>query len=306
MADFVSEFWSWFIIITTALSIAGLFWLIQWMTGKGAPRPKPGEKVEDTGHVWDEDLREYNNPLPAWWLNMFYITLVFGILYLVLYPGMGNFEGLHKWSQTGQYQQEMDSAKTAFGELYAKYQNTLIPDLVEDPVAIKIGQRLYLNYCTVCHGSDARGTIGFPNLRDNDWLYGGQPDQIEASILNGRVGVMPGWQAALGNDGVRDMAEYVMSLSGRRVDVDAAGRGKDKYAMFCVACHGADGKGNIAMGAPNLTDAIWLYGSSVDAIRKSIAEGRNGNMPAHREFLGEDKAHLVAAYIYALSNEKIK
>lgn len=304
MADFISDFWSWYIIIPTALSFVGLFWLLQWMT-HGVPRPKDADKTEDTGHVWDDDLREYNNPLPAWWLNMFYLTMVFGIIYLLLYPGMGTFEGLSKWTQTGQYQQEMDSAKTAFGELYAKYQNSLIPDLVEDPTAIKIGQRLYLNYCTACHGSDARGTTGFPNLRDSDWLYGGQPEQIEASILNGRMGVMPGWLTAMGNDGVRDVTEYVMSLSGRRVDAEAAGRGKEKFAT-CAACHGADGKGNIALGAPNLTDSIWLYGSSVDAIRKTIAEGRNGNMPAHKDFLGADKAHLVAAYVYALSNEKVQ
>ena len=298
MADFTSSFWNWYIIIPTIGGIIGCFLLVRWLSGDTA---KPGEKAKSMGHVWDENLEEFNNPLPRWWLNLFYITLVFGLVYLVLYPGLGSFPGLLDWTSAGQYQREVDVADASYGPLFTKYREMPVVALAAVPEAHKMGERLFVNYCSVCHGSDARGARGFPNLRDNDWLYGGSPEQIEQTVLNGRSGVMPAWQDALGGDqGVADVVQYVLSLSGRDVN-QAAGRGKEKFQTICASCHGADGKGNQALGAPNLTDNIWLYGGSEKVVTETIAKGRNGQMPAHKEFLGEDKVHLLAAYVYSLS-----
>lgn len=298
MADFTSSFWNWFIIIPTVGGIIACFLLIRWLS--------TGIKAEDLakpmGHVWDEDLEELNNPLPRWWLGMFYITLVFSIFYLALYPGLGTFKGLLGWTSTGQYQREMDLADAKFGPLFEKYQAMDIVAVADDENARKIGERLFVNYCATCHGSDARGARGFPNLRDNDWLYGGTPEAIEQTILDGRNGVMPAWEAALGGEeGVADVTEYVFSLSGRNVDQAAAARGAVHYQKLCVACHGADGTGQQALGAPNLTDNIWLYGGSTTSVSETIAKGRNGQMPPHKDFLGEAKVHLLAAYVYSLS-----
>ena len=298
MADFTSSFWNWFIIIPTVGGIIACFLLIRWLGGGKLPA---GEEAKSMGHVWDEDLEELNNPLPSWWLNMFYITLVFAIVYLVLYPGLGTFKGLLGWTSTGQYQEEIDKADARFSPLFERYSEMPIAAVAADPEARRIGERLFLNYCATCHGSDARGARGFPNLRDNAWLWGGSPEQIETSILDGRNGVMPAWQESLGDEGVADVTEYVHSLSGRDVDTAAAERGKAKYEMLCIACHGADGTGNQALGAPNLTDNAWVYGGTRAAVMQTIAGGRNGQMPAHKEFLGEDKVHLLAAYVFSLS-----
>lgn len=299
MADFTSSFWNWYIIIPTLGGILACFLLVRWLSGGNV---KAGDKAESMGHVWDENLEELNNPLPSWWLKMFYITMVFGLVYLTLYPGLGSFPGLLGWTSVGQYQREMDLADASYGPLFTKYSEMPIIAVAADPEAHKMGERLFVTYCAVCHGSDARGARGFPNLRDNDWLYGGAPDQIEQTILAGRSGVMPSWQEALGGDeGVADVVQYVLSLSGRNVDQTAATRGKEKFQALCVACHGPDGKGNQALGAPNLTDNIWLYGGSEKAVTETVAKGRNGQMPPHKEFLGEDKVHLLAAYVYSLS-----
>jgi len=298
MADFTSGFWNWYIIILTSGSILACFLLIRWLSSD----IKPEEEGKEMDHVWDEGLVELNNPLPRWWLGMFYITLYFGIGYLVLYPGMGTFQGLLGWSSLGQYSHEIDVADAKYGPLFKKFQEMPIVAVADDPDARRMGERLFVNYCATCHGSDARGARGFPNLRDNDWLYGGTPEAIEQTILSGRNGVMPAWKDALGGDeGVADMSEYVLSLSGRNVDEAAAARGAEKYQTLCVACHGADGTGNQALGAPNLTDNIWLYGGSSKQVMDSIAAGRTGVMPPHRDFLGEDKVHLLAAYVYSLS-----
>ena len=298
MADFTSGFWNWYIFILLVLSFAFCFALIIWMS-----RGKRPAKVETMGHVWDGDLAEYNNPLPMWWLYMFYITLVFGIVYLLLYPGSGVYGGLLKWSGVGQWQKEVDRAEAKFGPLYDKYRGQDLKAVAADDEANRMGRRLYMTYCTSCHGSDAGGGPGYPNLRDGDWLYGGQPEQIKTTIMAGRLGVMPAWGAMLGVDGVLNVSEYVLSLSGRKVNADAAAAGKEKFQQICAACHGADGKGNQALGAPNLTDNVWLYGGSQQAVIKTITEGRNGRMPAHGEFLGEAKVHLLAAYVYSLSNQ---
>ncbi len=233
---------------------------------------------------------------------MFYITLFFGIGYLLLYPGSGVFGGAFKWSETGQYDQEMRVAEQKYGPLFEKYRTQELAAVAANPEALNMGKRLFMTYCTGCHGSDAGGGPGYPNLRDSDWLYGGEPEQIKASIMNGRSGAMPAWGAMLGQEGVFNVSEYVISLSGRKASADAAAAGKEKFQQVCAACHGADGKGNQALGAPNLTDNIWLYGGSQAAIMKTISEGRNGRMPAHGEFLGEAKVHLLAAYIWSLSH----
>jgi cytochrome c oxidase cbb3-type subunit 3 len=198
----------------------------------------------------------------------------------------------------------MEAADARFGPLFAKYAAKPIPELATDTAALRIGERLFVNYCASCHGSDAGGAIGFPSLRDNDWLYGGTPEAITTTILDGRSGTMPGWKAALGEQGVKEVTAYVISLSGRDADAALVSAGQQHFATYCAACHGADGKGNQTLGAPNLTDNIWLYSASSGAISKTIAEGRNGKMPPHRDFLGEDKAHLLATYVYSLSQEK--
>jgi cytochrome c oxidase cbb3-type subunit III len=298
MADFTSSFWNWFIIVPTVAGIIGCFLLVRWLSTD----IKQEDLAKSMGHVWDEDLEELNNPLPRWWLNMFYLTLFFGIGYLVLYPGLGTFSGVLGWTSTGQYEQEIDLADAKYGPLFSRYESMDIVAVADDPDARRMGERLFVNYCATCHGSDARGARGFPNLRDNDWLYGGSPEAIEQTILNGRNGVMPAWESALGGEaGVADMTEYVLGLSGRNVDTEAAARGGEKFAMLCAACHGADGTGNQALGAPNLTDNIWLYGGSSTMVAETLAKGRNGVMPAHAEFLGKDKVHLLAAYVYSLS-----
>ncbi len=299
MADFTSGFWSWYIIVGVVGGIVAMFWLNRWMSGSTV---KEGEKVKPVGHVWDEDLQELNNPLPRWWLNLFYVTLVFGIGYLALYPGLGTWRGLLGWTETGQYDREMAAADKEYGPLYEKYSKEDLLTLATDRAALKTGERLFVNYCSNCHGSDAGGGPGFPNLRDNDWLYGGDPQTIQTTILNGRQGAMPAWGAVLGPEGVSNVAEYVLSFSGRSTDAAAAAAGKEKFQQLCVACHGPEGKGNQAMGAPNLTDNIWLYGGSKKTIMETIEKGRGGRMPAWAGFLGEAKVHLLAAYVYSLSH----
>lgn len=303
MADFVSEFWSWFIIVPTVIGILALFPLVYYNRGTKT-QGQSGEEADKMGHVWDEDLEEYNNPLPGWWLNMFYITLVFGIIYLILYPGLGSFAGVLGWSSKHRYESELGQASAKYGPIFAKYQQAPITQLDENPDAMETARRLFVNYCAQCHGSDARGAPGFPNLRDDDWLYGGQPDQIEQTILNGRNGVMPAWGQVLGEDGVFNVAEYVLSLSGRQHDPAVAAKGKEKFDQLCVACHGPDGKGSTAVGAPNLTDKTWLYGGSQKTVMETITNGRQGHMPPHKEFLGEAKVHLLAAYVYHLSAQR--
>jgi len=297
MSDFTSEFWSWFII---AIVGGGIIWLIYLLRGTNKAETEEGVP---TGHVWDENLEELNNPLPRWWLWMFYITIVFSIGYLILYPGMGSFKGILGWTEVGEYEAEVAAADAEFGPIFAKFEQTPIPELASDGAAMKAGERLYVTYCAVCHGSDARGATGFPNLRDNDWLYGGSPEQIEATLLHGRSGVMPAWESSLGAEGIDQVASYVMSIAGREVDKASAEAGKAKYDMFCVGCHMPGGTGNQALGAPNLTNNIWLYGGSPRAIKETLAKGRNGRMPAHGEFLGTAKVHILAAYVYSLSHQ---
>ena len=298
MSDFTSDFWSWWIIAIVTGGIAFCIWLL---VGNRKSTLPAGGTAEATGHVWDENLEELNNPLPRWWIIKFYITIVFGIAYLALYPGLGTFEGILGWTEKGQYEAEVSAAETRYGPLYDKYMNQPIPAVAADDNAMKMGERLYVNYCAVCHGSDARGATGFPNLRDDDWLYGGTPEAIKHSLLYGRRGVMPAWQAVLGDEGVDQVANYVRQLAGMSADDALAAKGQQKFETNCAACHMADGTGNTAIGAPNLTDETWLYGGSLRAIKETLVKGRNGVMPAHAEFLGEAKVHILSAYVYSLS-----
>lgn len=297
MGNFSEGFWDLFLVVVVLGSIGGMaVFVLAQSKGKGT-----GHTIETTGHVWDEDLQELNNPLPAWWRNMFYITLLFGALYLLLYPGFGSNSMFLGWTQIKQYEREMQAAEETYGPLFEKYRNEPIAALVDDPQAMQMGERLYASYCTQCHGSDAGGVPGYPNLRDDEWLWGGTPERIEESILKGRQAVMPAWGSVLADQGVAQVTQYVLGLAGRDHDATLAEKGKAHYAANCVACHGAEGKGNPMLGAPDLTNDAWLYGASPRAIEASVRGGRNGVMPAHEEFQGAAKVHLLAAYVYSLS-----
>jgi cytochrome c oxidase cbb3-type subunit 3 len=260
-------------------------------------------RVETTGHTWDEGLEELNNPMPRWWMWLFYITIVFGVIYLYLYPGLGSFAGKLGWTSRGEYQEELKVADAEYGPLFEKFQKTDMKLLAADPQAQAIGQRLFLTYCAQCHGSDARGNKGYPNLTDADWLHGGDPESIKTTLLKGRNGVMPPMATAVGSDkDIENVAHYVLSLSGSASDPIKASFGEEKFTT-CMACHGAEGKGNPALGAPNLSDKNWLYGGSVATIMETIRRGRNNVMPAFGEFLGEAKVHLLASYVWGLSNK---
>jgi cytochrome c oxidase cbb3-type subunit 3 len=294
MADFTSDFWNVYIAVISIVSIVGCGVFLFAQT-----KPRTG-KLDTTGHVWDETLAEYNNPLPRWWMWLFYITIVFSLGYLVFYPGLGSFQGSFGWSSKQQHEQELARADAQFGPIYEKYLKMDLAQVAGDAQAQQIGQRLFLNHCAQCHGSDAGGSRGFPSLRDGDWLWGGAPELVKTSIADGRTGMMPPQGAALGtSEDVKDVANYVLSLSGRTHDELRAQRGKAKFTL-CAACHGGEGKGNPQLGAPNLTDKVWLYGGSEAAIIETITKGRNGIMPPHKDLLGEAKVHLLAAYILSL------
>ena len=293
----MSNFFNWWVIVITLVNIFACYWLIKW-TMKA--RPDESAVGETTGHSWD-GLQELNNPLPKWWLWLFYITIIFSLVYLVLYPGLGNTKGVLGWSSSGQYNEEVAEADAKYQPIFAAFSSTPVAELTKNKDAMEAGKRLFSNYCSQCHGSDAKGNTGYPNLADNDWLYGGKPDQIRQTILMGRAGTMPPFGPVLG-DKVENVAAYVQSLSGRDVDAASAKAGKETFLTMCAACHGADGKGNQMIGAPNLSDNIWLYGSTASSIKTTISAGRSGKMPSHKDFLGEDKSHLLAAYIYSLSN----
>ena len=300
MSDFTSGFWSLFVAGITLVSIVACALLLLSMS-----RKRVASDPDTTGHVWDDDLDEYNNPLPRWWIWLFVITIVFSIGYLWFYPGLGTWSGAYQWSSTRQYQEEVKQAEQEYGPLYAKFASTDLKTLSASPEARVVGQKLFLTYCTSCHASDARGGRGFPNLTDDDWLYGGDPETIKTTIMNGRNGIMPSMAAALGSDeAVKDTANYVRSLSGLPHDAARAERGKAKFTTICAACHGAEGKGNPMIGAPNLTDKVWLYGSSEATIIETITKGRNNVMPPHKDFLGEPRVHLLAAYVYGLSQHE--
>ncbi|MFZ4757243.1 MAG: cytochrome-c oxidase, cbb3-type subunit III [Burkholderiaceae bacterium] len=296
MADFVSGFWSSYIAIVTIVSILGCLLLLL----VNSKKPKPTAD-NTTGHVWDGDLREANNPLPRWWSGLFVITILFAAVYLWLYPGLGSHAGAAKWSSASQYEAEAKALADEMAPLYAAFQAKPVSALIGDPQARAIGERLFLNNCAQCHGSDGRGAKGFPNLTDGDWLYGNAPEQIVETLAKGRNGVMPALGAAVGSaQDVEQLAQYVLSLSGGATDPVKSELGKPKFAV-CAACHGADGKGNQALGAPNLTDRIWLHGGGLQNVVSIINNGKDNMMPAWNTKLTDGQIHVLASYVLGLS-----
>jgi cytochrome c oxidase cbb3-type subunit 3 len=306
MADFTNGFWDFYIGVITLLSIAGCG-LLLWSQSKHRVKLAADGSQADhgtTGHVWDEDLTELNTPMPRWWMWLFYMTIVFALAYLVLYPGIGSYAGTLGWKSAGEYKAELKKAEADYGPLFERYAKQDLKAVAADPQAQAIGERLFLTYCAQCHGSDARGNKGYPNLADNDWLYGGEPSVIKATIMQGRAGHMPPMGAAVGSEkDIENVAHYVKSLSGTTHDPIKAVFGKAKFST-CVACHSAGGAGNQALGAPNLADKVWLYGGSAESIMETIRKGRDNQMPAFEDFLGADKVHVLAAYVWNLSDEK--
>ncbi|EGR0921228.1 cytochrome-c oxidase, cbb3-type subunit III [Vibrio parahaemolyticus] len=324
----MTTFWSLWIIVITIGTLVGCAILLTWCA-----KDKMGvEEGEDMGHEYD-GIRELNNPLPKWWTYLFVSTFVFAAVYLALFPGLGSFKGFLKWQssaqtvrsleeskeaiaqaqenkQLNQYAKELDDADAYFGEAFRKLAHNAnglrpVPEIAQDPEALKVGQRLFLQNCSQCHGSDARGQKGFPNLTDDAWLYGGEPAAIVTTIMHGRIGQMPAWKDALGEQGVQEVVSYTLSLSGRKVNAREAAAGKARFVV-CAACHGTDGKGNPAVGAPDLTDQDWLFGDSRAAVTETVMNGRSGVMPAWKDILGEDKVQLVASYVWSLSNSDNK
>jgi cytochrome c oxidase cbb3-type subunit III len=287
--------WSWFITIVALANVAGALWLL-FANGRAVG----GDAAAKTTHVWDGDLTELNNPLPRWWFWLFVISVAWGLGYLVLYPGLGNYKGTLGWTSHNQHAAEVQAANAVQAPRYARFAAMSLPELSQDPDAMGEARSLFANGCAGCHGSDARGAAGFPNLTDNDWLYGNAPDTLLATIGGGRMGVMPAWQAVLGDAGVDEVVAYVQSLSGTPEKPALVQAGAARYATFCVACHGADGHGNPVLGAPSLADGIWLYGGDTATIHKSIAAGRQNQMPAHEALLGKDRVRLMAAYVLSL------
>lgn len=300
-SDFISNGWS---VFVAAATILGLVFCVVLLIIASRRKVMAGDNT--TGHTWDEDLRELNNPLPRWWMGLFVLTVVFAGAYLALYPGLGSAEGSLKWSSTGQYQAEQEKARAALSEVYAKYAGMPVEQLAGNTQAMGIGERLFANNCAACHGSDAKGSKGFPNLTDGDWLYGGSHDTIVETITKGRIGQMPPMAAAVGGaEDVRNLANYVLSLSGSPHNSVAAQLGKAKFGA-CAACHGADGKGNQALGAPNLTDKIWLHGWGEDAVIAMINNGKTNQMPAHGERLSPEQIRVLGAYVWSLSSTGAK
>jgi cytochrome c oxidase cbb3-type subunit 3 len=303
MADFTSGFWDYYIALITILGIAGCGILLWTQSTTKVRLGADGKPLATTGHVWDEDLTELNTPMPRWWMWLFYLTIVFAAIYLALYPGLGSYAGKLGWKSSTEYKDELKKADAEYGPLFAKFGGRDMKVVAFDPQAHAIGERLFLTYCAQCHGSDARGNKGFPNLTDDDWLYGGTPDAIKQTIMNGRHGQMPSMAAALGSDkDVENVAHYVRSLSGVAADPIKVAFGKPKFGA-CAACHGIDGHGNQMLGAPNLSDKTWLYGGSAETIMETIRKGRDNTMPAWGDFLGEQKVHVLAAYVWSLSNK---
>jgi cytochrome c oxidase cbb3-type subunit 3 len=302
MSDFLSSGWSTYIALVALVGIIWCVWLLFSQRKAKVVHTADGA-VADTGHVWDEDLRELNNPLPRWWMWMFLISCIFALVYLALYPGLGSYPGILGYSTDGALMKSMTAANDELKPVYAKYVKMDIEQVAADPQAREMGQRLFLNSCAQCHGSDAGGSKGFPNLTDGDWLYGGSPENIKTTITNGRGGVMPPFPQ-LDSKQIVDVANYVRSLSGLPADDLKVARGAEVFKANCAACHGPDGKGNIALGAPNLTDKTWLYGGSEATIIETVTKGRMAMMPAQDKVLSPEKIQLLTAYVWGLSNNK--
>lgn len=298
----MTDFWHWFIAAGTIAFVIWCVWLVQW-SGKQGPANTADEEL--VGHKWDGDLEEWNNPAPKWWLYLYFLTIIFAVGYLIAFPGLGAFGGALGWSQYGQYEEEMQLAAARYEPIYERFAAMPFDELKANDEAHQLGKSLYASYCTTCHGSDARGAVGYPNLTDDDWLYGNAEQQLITSIGKGRNGIMPALGSALGGDaGVDNMVSYVRSLSGlEEADADAMSS-QPMYMALCSACHGADGKGNQMLGGPNLTDDIWLYGGDAETVRATIMNGRNAMMPSHENLLGDKRLRILAAYVGSLSERQ--
>ena len=290
----MASFWSLWVIVLTSITLILLTWILF------ANRTRENPDAKTTGHVYD-GIEEYDNPLPAWWFLMFVITLVFGVGYLIVYPGMGNYAGLLNWTQEDQHAREVAAAEERYRDMRDRYLALPVEEIASDPALRKMGRRMFANNCAQCHGSDAKGAYGFPNLTDGDWIWGDSPDAIKTALVQGRRAAMPAWDAILGDQGIAEATAYVLSLNGRDADEALVAAGEKHFTTYCAACHGADGKGNYALGAPNLTNGVWLYGGTAEQIAHSLRAGRNGVMPAFSETLSEDKIHILTAYVYGLS-----
>jgi len=293
----MNNFWSSYIIILSLANVVGVVALLMWTR-----KMDINDLAEDgtTGHEYD-GIREYNNPLPRWWLYCFWSSIVFALGYLVLYPGLGKFPGLLGWSSHGEVASDQRQYQREFGGLYAEFARTPIPELAQNERAMQVAGRIFANNCAACHGSNARGGQGYPNLTDQDWLYGGTPEKLVETLTHGRKGVMPAFKDALGEQGVREVVAYALTLSGRQVDPELAKAGEAQFGV-CAGCHGTEGLGNQALGAPNLTDTIWLHGGSEAKALETVLHGRQNVMPAFNNTLGPERVHLMAAYVYYLSN----
>lgn len=297
----MSMFWNVWIVGLTLINLALLTWVL-FANRKVAVKDDEDPENRTTGHVYD-GIEEYDNPLPKWWFQMFVLTLIFTVIYLAAYPGLGSYKGFLGWTSINQLEREQEQALTQYETSYGRYDDMSVDELVKDPQAMKMAGRIFANNCAVCHGADGGGALGFPNLTDNDWLYGGSPEQIHETLVNGRQAAMPGWSSVLGEKGINTVTQYVLSVSGQEHDAALVEEGQKIYQTNCAACHGADAKGQYAVGAPNLTDDIWLYEGTPAGIRQTLRNGRNGVMPAQKDRLREEKIHLLTAYIYSLSQE---
>jgi len=296
----MTEGWSIFVIGLAVFTAVGCLAILTWTTKM---KVDGDDANNTTGHVWDGDILEGNNPLPRWWLYLFWMTGVYMVGYLIFYPGAGNLKGTLGWTQISQYEEEVALAEERYGDIFGVFADVPLGELAGDPDAVRLGRNIFMNHCSTCHGSDARGAKGFPNLTANTWLYGGAPETIEASIANGRNGVMPALGAALGEQGLDDVVSYVMSLSGINpgASADAIDRGQQKYMTMCIGCHGPTGTGMAVLGAANLTDEVWLHGSNEADIRDVILNGRMSMMPAQRDTLSKDRIRTVVAYVLSLN-----
>ena len=291
----MTSFWSAWVIVLTAFTIVAITWVLFANRKRDS-----GVSERTTGHEYD-GIEEYDNPLPAWWFWMFAITVIWGVAYLIAYPGMGNFPGLLGWTQLEQHEREVATADEKYRAMRDRYLAMPVEEIADDPALRKMGQRIFGNNCAQCHGADAKGSFGFPNLTDDDWIWGGSPDAIKATLVNGRKAAMPPWEAILGDEGIAEATAYVLSLNGRDADPAKVAAGETHFKTYCAACHGMEGLGNPALGAPNLTNGVWLYGGSESQIAHSLRAGRNGVMPAFGETLSEDKIHILTAWVYGLS-----
>ncbi len=289
----MSTFMHLFVVVLTVASILGCLWLLLAQSrGKTGP---------ETTHVWDDDLTEYNNPLPRWWLHLFLLTIAFSVGYLVFYPGLGTVQGRLGWSSEAEMQARLDELTAQRQAQYAPLSGLPVAALVDQDSARNLGRAVFVANCAGCHGTDARGAIGFPDLTDGDWLYGNSAEAVMTSIRQGRNGQMPSFLGVVSPEKLDALLAFLPYWSDPELPAARREAGMKAFSGTCSACHGADGQGNPLLGAPNLTDDVWLWGRQREQIRHSIMFGRQNGMPAHDHLLSEDEIRVVAAYVLSLS-----